>query len=125
MQKNLNDMVDEILQEGPHYFMTSHELVQEITDAQLDQFKVPLPKLGRINKRRPIIKELVSELLIDQKVKSYTKKCIQTNPKLVLKAKVEYMDFTELHKAIKSDKKDILILDRQEPFCKNTEIFAK
>ena len=83
------------------------------------------------------INDLIDLLQIDQRVKSYTRKCIDANPRLVARATVEYMDREELEKLINSGNSNpkaqqmknsihrIMVFDQLEPICKNTEGFGK
>ena len=90
------------------------------------KFKEPMPKIEKAQRRTIEINDLVMELNLEEQVRSTIRKAIDRNPDLVEKAKVSYMDSTELAIAKNNNNRDatIMILEKEEPICKSTQIFA-
>ena len=95
MNKNLNDIVDEILRESqtkkqyaPYVYS---EKAEQIANNQRQQFKVPNKRMRKRHRKVIEINDVVELLLLDERVKCYVRKCINNKPHLVSKASVELM----------------------------------
>ena len=107
-RKNLNEIVDEILRESetrkqyaPYVYSGKAE---QIADAQKQQFKVPNKRMRKRHRKIIEINDVVDLLLLDERVKSYVKQCIERKPHLVSKARVELMTILQLKAALKKQK---------------------
>ena len=103
--KNLNDVVDELLKDvreqnqqfGPMAVKKQRQL-QQIEEE--NEFKVPVARKRRIERRGVEINDLVYMLQADQRVKAFNRECISANPDLLEKATVQHMETHELKRAI-------------------------
>ena len=85
---------------------------------------MPLKKKGWKYRKDTEVNDLVNLLQMDQRVIIRTKLCIKNNPNLVAGATVEYIDSSAMRLGISKDKIQNNITYQDEPFCKNTEMFA-
>ena len=99
MNKNLNDMVDEILKDcdtksqfGPRSSSKSTKAFALVKITQQGEFKVPYIKKGKKERKDVEVNDIVHLLLSDERVKAFAKQCIRSNPQMIDKARVEHID---------------------------------
>ena len=127
IEKNLNDMVDDLFKNEPKYFINSStkEKAQSIAMAQSTKFKMPEKKMGLKYRKQTEVNDLVRLLEVDQSVIQKTKSIIKNNPKLIAKAQVQYIEKNEKSLAIGTKYLVYTEMIHDDPICKSTEVFAK